>query len=719
MFRIIKILFLLCGFIVSSDVYADNYTAPPEDATSHTIGDDSFVNVPLGHTFPLYGVNFTDSWMLANGVVMFRNPLTPGLNHQFGWCCNGLEIANLVSSQQDRYSYAIAPFWTDIIQKDTDGGFFSQTDSNSTKYWWHRLEEYLNENENSVSLEIFPDGNYQMEYGDLRIDNHDVFIGVMGDVSQGEYITHDYYQGNGNNNYIYQSDGDVGMGFDGGNLVCSYDPLSDQSCSGYDAAFLSQQCDSDSFFSAECSGYDEAFTELQCEFDSLYSQDCIGYTEAFIEDQLDQFEEEESYGNTIEDADNFGFAEFDDSTGMGGGNDQFFSAGGPDNDMGEETFDIFGPSDNEFISIIGEEFYAVPLDELPEIIIEEFQADAMEEIRENIEEVEEDFRLFEEELQEEQEEQFEEELFEEQFDEIDFIDEFRVLDLPVDTIEREEEFDEIVEEPFEIAEREEIAADRPVESKSSPLATRIASSQTRKALTISKSAVTMSQKSSEGSQSGGGQSQQQQNQNPTGSNETTESQSVSYIEQSAQNVQDMKQNTGSNSISMQSQQFFSADTDIFADMSGMTVESFDNSVEAESVQVESQSDQAQTQIEQNLVSTGTPVTGITIIPVEVVTVQTTIEPPRRSLAEVISDRVARNKMENSNKVASGQTLAIVSLQSSIDLGSYYNTDLQDSDFYDMNEVVYNNVLEDNTRLIYNLSRDNHGTIRKMIRSQYK
>jgi len=76
-------------------------------------------------------------------------------------------------------------------------------------------------------------------------------------------------------------------------------------------------------------------------------------------------------------------------------------------------------------------------------------------------------------------------------------------------------------------------------------------------------------------------------------------------------------------------------------------------------------------------------------------------------------------MESSNKVASGQTAAIASLQNSVDLGSYYESNLTDGDFYNVNYIVYDNKLDDNARLIYNLSKSNHGTIRKMIRSQYE
>ena len=163
------------------------------------------------------------------------------------------------------------------------------------------------------------------------------------------------------------------------------------------------------------------------------------------------------------------------------------------------------------------------------------------------------------------------------------------------------------------------------------------------------------------------------------------------------------------------QQFFSADTQLFSNMSGITVET----LETQDMSVDTQSEQMQMEIENNLLSTGNPVVGVTIIPVETVTVQPKQETPQKSLAEVISERVAQQKMENSNKVASGQTQAIVSLQSSIDLGSYYETSLSDGDFYNVNYIVYENRLDDNARLMYNLSKSNHGTIRKMIRSQYE
>ena len=194
---------------------------------------------------------------------------------------------------------------------------------------------------------------------------------------------------------------------------------------------------------------------------------------------------------------------------------------------------------------------------------------------------------------------------------------------------------------------------------------------------------------------------------------------VNQITQSAQNQQNAAQSMGSSSVMGVSNQFFSADTQIFSDMSGITVETLEQNAEMNEISVETQSEQMQMEIENNLLSTGNPVVGVTIIPVETMTVQPEQEAPRKSLAEVISEQVAQQKRENSNKVASGQTAAIASLQSSVDLGSYYESNLTDGDFYNVNYIVYENKLDDNARLIYNLSKSNHGTIRKMIRSQYE
>jgi len=706
-----KIKTLLVGLLLFlAAPAAGQYTAPPSDATSHTICDDCYANVPLGHTFPFYGENYTNSWMMANGVVMFRNPTTFGFQSwpDKGWCCNGLEVANIAANKQDKFSYAIAPFWTDLIQRDNDGGFYSKTSADGTKYWWVRIEEYNKNHENTFSLEILPTGDYAMEYGDLKINNHSIFIGVMGDISEDEYVQHEYFA-NQQANYIYgTAAGNAGTkSYESEGLACAYDPLSSQDCDGYAAAFLTQQCDSDSFYSTECDGYQDAYDDLQCDLDPLYNDTCDGYYEALIEDQLEEMmEEEEEWMTDEETGAMYGIIEDDEEfTGIAE-DDEFFTGLPEEFFMEEEGIDLFASSDIEPILIGEQDFLTMPIDELPEIIEEEFRTDVLEAIEENVEEVEEYLEeLFDEETEELFEEMFEEELLEE-------------LETLEETLEEdivEEEFEEVIIEEDPIEETSETVN----EPKTSPLATRIALAQTKNALKISASAVTMSQESSKGDNDSSQQAEEQQNQESgqgaTGGSGST----VNQITQSAQNQQNTAQSMGNSSVMGVSNQFFSADTQIFSNLSGVSVETLENNAEMNEMKMDLQVEQMQMEIENNLISSGTPVTGVTIIPVEVMTVQPEQEAPRKSLAEVISERVAQQKMESSNKVASGQTAAIASLQNSVDLGSYYESNLTDGDFYNVNYIVYDNKLDDNARLIYNLSKSNHGTIRKMIRSQYE
>ena len=706
-----KIKTLLVGLLLFlAAPAAGQYTAPPTDATSHTICDDCYANVPLGHTFPFYGENYTNSWMMANGVVMFRNPTTFGFQSwpDKGWCCNGLEVANIAANKQDKFSYAIAPFWTDLIQKDYDGGFYSKTTADGTKYWWVRIEEYNKNHENTFSLEILPSGDYAMEYGNLLIKNHSVFIGVMGDISEDEYVQHEYFA-NQQANYIYgTAAGNAGTkSYQSEGLACAYDPLSSQDCDGYAAAFLTQQCESDSFYSTECDGYQDAYDDLQCDLDPLYSDTCDGYYETLIEEQLEEMmEEEEEWMTDEETGAMYGIIEDDEEfTGIAE-DDEFFTGLPEEFFMEDEGIDLFASSDIEPILIGEQDFLTMSIDELPEIIEEEFRTDALEAIEENVEEVEEYLQeLFDEETEELFEELFEEELLEE-------------LETLEDVLEEEiveEEFEEVIIEEDPIEETSETVN----EPKTSPLATRIALAQTKNALKISASAVTMSQESSKGDSDSSQQAEEQQNQESgqgaTGGSGST----VNQITQSAQNQQNTAQSMGNSSVMGVSNQFFSADTQIFSNLSGVSVETLENNAEMNEMKMDLQVEQMQMEIENNLISSGTPVTGVTIIPVEVMTVQPEQEAPRKSLAEVISEKVAQQKMESSNKVASGQTAAIASLQNSVDLGSYYESNLTDGDFYNVNYIVYDNKLDDNARLIYNLSKSNHGTIRKMIRSQYE
>jgi len=71
---------------------------------------------------------------------------------------------------------------------------------------------------------------------------------------------------------------------------CAADPMSDQQCTGYQAAYTTQQCQADSLYDASCDGYAAAYTSQQCTADATYDTSCPGYQAAYTTQQcnLDQ-----------------------------------------------------------------------------------------------------------------------------------------------------------------------------------------------------------------------------------------------------------------------------------------------------------------------------------------------------------------------------------------------------------------------------------------------
>ena len=71
---------------------------------------------------------------------------------------------------------------------------------------------------------------------------------------------------------------------------CAADPMSDQQCTGYQAAYTTQQCQADALYDATCDGYAAAYTSQQCTADATYDTTCPGYQAAYTTQQcnLDQ-----------------------------------------------------------------------------------------------------------------------------------------------------------------------------------------------------------------------------------------------------------------------------------------------------------------------------------------------------------------------------------------------------------------------------------------------
>ena len=82
-------------------------------------------------------------------------------------------------------------------------------------------------------------------------------------------------------------------------IDCS-NPLNSTACTGYAAAYLSQQCDIDSLYDTSCPNYWEAYDDQQCDEDPQYAPFCAGYQQEqsiayFVEDEFDYGYEEEYF----------------------------------------------------------------------------------------------------------------------------------------------------------------------------------------------------------------------------------------------------------------------------------------------------------------------------------------------------------------------------------------------------------------------------------------
>lgn len=288
--------------------------------TEHTISDDGNVQVPIPFNFPYgyNGNNFTTSWMFSNGVVGFMSPTG-------SFCCNGTDVANgdwTNYTGLPYFSYSIAALWTDLIDLnvdyDGDGiddtGFFTHevdTDGDGSvdtlRYLWRNISEFYNqETKNTFGVEIDTNGGIEIHHFEIDIRNHNVTVGVFGDVTNGEISQYEYHaQGYQNDTYtMYTFDlenackdnpliSPVCSGYEEAyaevvyNQQCAANPLYDIGCTGYDQAYYDQQCQIDPLYDSGCSGYTEAYYGQQCSLDPLYDIGCDGYEVAYLEQQCE------------------------------------------------------------------------------------------------------------------------------------------------------------------------------------------------------------------------------------------------------------------------------------------------------------------------------------------------------------------------------------------------------------------------------------------------
>ena len=99
-------------------------------------------------------------------------------------------------------------------------------------------------------------------------------------------------------NTLLESGGSL-YGVGSGNALDCTNPLNNTACSGYAAAYLTQQCDLDGLYSTQCPNYWDDLFEYECSLDAQYSPTCAGYmVETYTHDA---YYEDDMYGYTEDD----------------------------------------------------------------------------------------------------------------------------------------------------------------------------------------------------------------------------------------------------------------------------------------------------------------------------------------------------------------------------------------------------------------------------------
>ena len=239
------------------------------EIVEHQIADDGWVEVPLDFTFPFYGNSYVTSFMFSNGVVGFLDPLdVPGTGIVYdGLCCDGQDLSSFTGV---RFNYTIMPWNTDLIDTGV-GKFYTQGDSTFQKYMWENLSEYYNRNtSNTFDLTIYPMGNIDVNYEQVQINNHAVTVGVVGDLSVGEYEQWFYNAPNQNGAIYWDSQQADPVEIANGESICNVIPDSHISCLYYPEVYA-----------------DNVYNQ-QCELDPLYDYGCDGFSDAYIEEYVEE-----------------------------------------------------------------------------------------------------------------------------------------------------------------------------------------------------------------------------------------------------------------------------------------------------------------------------------------------------------------------------------------------------------------------------------------------
>jgi hypothetical protein len=266
-----------------------------EGELAYSVSDDGVSPaIDLSFNFTFYGQTFSQARIATNGCLHFKTS---------GSYCNDYTPDPLTG----QHTYTLYPFWTDLI-RDNNSRLKSWGDSSKMIFGWYDLREYNRSNtDNSFEVILWPNNTFEYRYGGLNVINHDVLIGEIGSGTSESYtyLYHDECStgttnssscvntnwNNTSSNTTLENGGSL-YGVGTGNSIDCSDPLNNSSCSGYAAAYLTQQCNLTQLYSESCPSYWEAYDDQQCEEDPQYSPSCAGYTQEasvayFVENEFD------------------------------------------------------------------------------------------------------------------------------------------------------------------------------------------------------------------------------------------------------------------------------------------------------------------------------------------------------------------------------------------------------------------------------------------------
>ena len=268
--------------------------------TNLNAGDDQVSGAfNLGFTFDFYGQEFTQGRIATNGCLHFKTS---------GAYCNDYTPDPLTS----QFTYTLLPFWTDLI-RDSGSSMIAKSFDDKTVFGWYNMREYNRASDNSFEVILWRDDNFEFRYGALDVINHDVLIGEMGSGSSEvyQYLFYDKCSTGSTNssscvsgtwnstsaNTLLESGGSL-YGSGTGNAIDCSDPLNNAGCSGYAAAYQTQQCNITQLYNESCPLYWEAYDDQQCDLNPQYAPFCRGYN---LQDSVAYYDEETDYGFSEED----------------------------------------------------------------------------------------------------------------------------------------------------------------------------------------------------------------------------------------------------------------------------------------------------------------------------------------------------------------------------------------------------------------------------------